>query len=57
MAKEKKKKWYSIIAPKLLNSIEVGETYAYDLGFKSVCALPLARTSYLAGEQEKCMMS
>jgi len=33
MAKEKKKKWYSIIAPKLLNSIEVGETYAYDLGF------------------------
>lgn len=33
MAREKKKKWYSIVAPKLLNSVEVGETYAYDLGF------------------------
>jgi|SRR3989344_2284178 len=33
MAKEKKKKWFSIIAPKLLNSVEIGETYAYDLDF------------------------
>ena len=33
MAKEKKKKWFSIIAPKLLNSVEIGETYAYDLNF------------------------
>lgn len=30
------------------------ERFAYDLGFKSVCAQPLARTSYLAKEQEKC---
>lgn len=33
MVKEKKKKWFSIIAPKLLNSAEIGETYAYDLDF------------------------
>lgn len=33
------------------------EEFAYSLGFRNVCALPLARTSYLAKEQEKCMMS
>jgi lipoic acid synthetase len=30
---------------------------ACDLGFKSVCAFPFARTSFLASEQEKCMTS
>jgi lipoic acid synthetase len=29
--------------------------FAFSLGFKSVCSFPLARTSYLAKEQEKCM--
>lgn len=33
------------------------EGHAYNLGFKSVCAFPLARTSFLAREQKKCMMS
>ena len=36
---------------------KVWEEFAYQLGFKSVCSLPLARTSYLAREQEKCMTS
>src|SRR3989344_4660912 len=27
MAKEKKKKWFSIIAPKLLYSVEIGESF------------------------------
>lgn len=33
MAKEKKRKWCAVIAPKLLNSAEVGETYVHDLNF------------------------
>ncbi|MFC1646520.1 lipoyl synthase [Candidatus Omnitrophota bacterium] len=33
------------------------EKFAYSLGFKSVCASPLARTSFLAREQKECMMS
>jgi len=33
------------------------ERFAYSLGFKNVYASPLARTSFLASEQEKCMMS
>ena len=36
---------------------EYWKKVAYGLGFKSVCASPLARTSYFAKEQEECMMS
>lgn len=36
---------------------KVWEKFAYSLGFKGVCAFPLARTSYLAREQKECMIS
>jgi len=45
------KKFYTPDEFKVLND------FAFSLGFKSVSASPIARTSYLAKEQEKCMMS
>ncbi|MFH1621988.1 MAG: lipoyl synthase [Candidatus Omnitrophota bacterium] len=37
------------------HEFKIWEKFAYSLGFRSVYASPLARTSYLAKEQEKCM--